>query len=88
MLSSNLSWSVLIHLAGVVAMAQLILSSRYPGGSCHETGGLANSDCVLHGALDRATEALSALLPLEGVHMVMSLLPYLPASLYILYLAR
>ena len=87
---SSLSVGALVHVAGLAAISQLILSTKY---NQHFYQNLnSNATGILHGALDRFAESLSGFLPaggdLVGLGTVLLAVAYFAAALYVLYLAR
>ena len=80
--------SFLIHIAGVIAVSQLILSSSYQREFFHQLD--SNTTLLLHGALDSLADVTAFLFPgrVVGVGTVLQSLVYLAVTLYALYLAR
>lgn len=89
-MNSYLSVGALVHLAGLVAVSQLILSNNYHQDFYQNLNN--NSTGIIHDTLDRFANALSAFLPvgggLVGLGTLLLALVYLAATLYVLYLAR
>ena len=86
-MSSFLSPSLLVHLAGVVAVSQLFLSSDYRRNFYENLN--SNATSALHEALDRFVNVAAVFLP-EFVRVGTALQAglYLAAALYAFYLAR
>ena len=86
-MSSFLSPSLLVHLAGVVAVSQLFLSSDYRRNFYENLN--TNATSALHEALDRFADAVAVFLP-EFIRAgtVLQAVLYLSAALYAFYLAR
>ena len=82
--------ALLVHLAGLVAISQLILSSGHSWDFYQNLN--SNATGILHGALDLFAESLSGFLPaggdLVGLGTVLLAVAYFAAALYVLYLAR
>ena len=91
-MGSFLSPKLLVHLAGVVAVSQLILtlSTRYQQDFYDNLN--TNATGVFHEVLDRLADVLSTLLPvgdgMVGLGTLLQTLIYSAASLYVFYLAR
>ena len=86
-MSSFLSPSLLVHLAGVVAVSQLFVSSDYRRNFYENLN--SNATSALHEALDRFVNVAAVFLP-EFVRVGTALQAglYLAAALYAFYLAR
>ena len=86
-MSSFLSPGLLVHLAGVVAVSQLFLSSDYRRNFYENLNNNATS--ALHEALDRFANVVAVFLPeFIRVGTVLQTVVYLAAALYAFYLAR
>ena len=90
-MSSFLSPGVLVHVAGVVAVSQLFVSSDYRRNFYQNLNNNATS--AIHEALDRFADAVRVFLPrvggeFVGLGTVLQTLVYLAAALYAFYLAR
>lgn len=78
---------MLVHLAGVVAVSQLFLSSDYRRNFYENLN--ANATSTLHEALDKFAGVVAVFLPeFIRVGTVLQAVLYLAAALYALYLAR
>lgn len=92
-MSSFLSPSLLVHVAGVAAVSQLILtlSSKHYQREFYDNLN-SNATGVLHDAVDRLADVLSTFLPVGigvvGLGTLLQAVVYSAAALYALYLAR
>lgn len=83
------SAALLVHIAGAIAISQLILSRDYRGDYYLDLN--SNATSVLHQTFDRFAEALSFFSPagsLISVGALLQAIVYLTAALYVFYLAR
>ena len=83
---SFLSLGVLVHIAGVIAISQLIFSNKHQ----EFYQNLSNSTTgIFHSTFDRFADTLSIFLPeVVGLGTLLQVLVYLAAALYALYWAR
>ena len=81
----SISLSLFLHVAGVVAISQLLFS-----GNQHNfyTNLDKNATSVLHDTMDKFLDVLSSVLPFTSVGTTLMTLVYLAAAMYVVYLAR
>ena len=95
MSSSFLSSSVLVHVAGVIAVSQLFLVRKYRQ-EFFDSLNRQNATGALHEALDRFADALSLVFPaggerastVIGAGTLLQVALYLAAGFYAFYLLR
>lgn len=89
-MSSFLTPTLIVHLAGVVAVSQLLMSSDYRRSLYQNLN--KNATSAIHEALDRVADAVAVFLPVDGeligLGTVLQTVVYGAAALYALYLTR
>lgn len=76
---------LLVHIAGVVALSQLILTGNKYRQDFYDK---LNNGTVLRETFNKFFDNLSVAMPLIGVGTLLQSLLYLIATLYVLHLAR
>ncbi len=84
------SMSLLIHIAGLIAVSQLIFSGGHEQNVHDSLNG--NMTGIFHGALERVVDVMSSAVPFSSdvvsVGWLLKVLLYSAATLYILYIGR
>ena len=81
------SMSLLIHIAGLIAVSQLIFSGGHEQNVHNSLNG--NMTGIFHGALERVVGVMSSAVQFSSdVGWLLKVLLYSAATLYILYIGR
>ncbi len=80
--------ALVVHIAGVIAVSQLVLSGSKSHQDFYQHLNNHNATGILHEAFDRLTIFLPVGRDLVGLGTLLQALVYLTATLYAFYLAR